>query len=55
MLRPGDAVIVVDVQRDFCPGGALPIENGDAVIPVLNAWIAEAVEQHVPVFDAFEL
>jgi nicotinamidase/pyrazinamidase len=50
MLRPADALILVDVQQDFCPGGALPIEAGDAVIPVLNAWIAAAVEQHVPVF-----
>ncbi len=38
-LQTGDALIVVDVQRDFCPGGALPIEDGDAVVPVLNRWI----------------
>lgn len=44
-LKPGDALIVVDVQKDFCPGGALPIENGDAVVPVLNRWIAKAIDQ----------
>ena len=30
-----DALIVVDVQNDFCPGGALPVPGGDAVIPVI--------------------
>jgi nicotinamidase/pyrazinamidase len=49
-LQPGDALIVVDVQIDFCPGGALPIDNGDAVVPVLNRWIAAAVDAHVPIF-----
>jgi nicotinamidase/pyrazinamidase len=33
----GDAVlIVVDVQNDFCPGGALAVPNGDEVVPVIN-------------------
>lgn len=41
-LGPGDALVVVDVQPDFCPGGALPVPDGDAVIPVLNEWIAAA-------------
>ncbi|HKJ98595.1 MAG TPA: nicotinamidase [Desulfotignum sp.] len=49
-FQPGDALIVVDVQNDFCPGGALPIENADAVIPVLNRWIADAASAGVPVF-----
>ena len=31
-----DALIVVDVQNDFCPGGALAVPGGDAVIPVIN-------------------
>lgn len=34
-----DALIIVDVQRDFCPGGTLPVPNGDAVVPVLNGYI----------------
>jgi len=38
-LAPGDALLVVDMQKDFCPGGALPVEGGDAVVPVLNKWI----------------
>jgi nicotinamidase/pyrazinamidase len=50
VLRAGDALIVVDVQVDFCPGGALPIERGDEVVPVLNCWIAGAADAQVPVF-----
>ena len=50
VLQPGDALIVVDVQIDFCPGGALPIERGDDVVPVLNRWIAAASRSGVPVY-----
>ncbi len=49
-LKPGDALIIVDVQNDFCPGGALPIEEGDRVVPVLNEWIAAAVDKALPVY-----
>ncbi len=35
---PGDALIVVDVQNDFLPGGALAVSDGDEVVPVMNAW-----------------
>lgn len=38
-LRPGDALLLIDVQPDFCPGGALPVPEGQAVIPVLNEWL----------------
>ena len=31
-----DALIVIDVQNDFCPGGALAVPDGDAVVPVVN-------------------
>ncbi len=34
-----DALIVVDVQRDFCRGGVLVVPDGEAVIPVLNRWL----------------
>jgi nicotinamidase/pyrazinamidase len=33
----GDALIIVDVQNDFCPGGSLAVPDGDEVIPVINA------------------
>jgi len=35
-LRPDDALLVVDVQVDFLPGGALAVPAGDEVVPVLN-------------------
>ena len=41
-LSPTDAVIAVDVQNDFCPGGGLPIPEGDQVVAVLNRWIEQA-------------
>ena len=34
--RNGTALIVIDVQNDFCPGGALAVADGDAVVPVIN-------------------
>jgi len=49
-LQEGDALIIVDVQNDFCPGGALAVPEGDTVIPVLNEWIAVAHERAVPVY-----
>ena len=49
-LTRGDALLLVDVQIDFCPGGALPIPGGDAVVPVLNRWIDAAARAGVPVF-----
>ena len=32
-ILPSDALIIVDVQNDFLPGGALPVPNGDEEIP----------------------
>jgi len=37
-----DALIVVDVQRDFCPGGALAVPQGDQVVPASNRLFALA-------------
>lgn len=38
-LRNGDALLIVDVQQDFLPGGQLAVPDGDAVIPPLNAYL----------------
>ena len=35
------ALIVIDVQNDFCPGGALAVAGGDAIIPRINALMAD--------------
>jgi nicotinamidase/pyrazinamidase len=49
-LQRGDGLLIVDVQKDFCPGGALPIEEGDKVVPVLNRWIEAAVKKNIPIY-----
>jgi nicotinamidase/pyrazinamidase len=36
-----DALIVIDVQNDFCPGGALAVSGGDEIIPRINALMAK--------------
>jgi nicotinamidase/pyrazinamidase len=35
-LTPSDALLVIDVQNDFCPGGALAVPKGDEVVPLIN-------------------
>jgi nicotinamidase/pyrazinamidase len=49
-FQPGDALIVVDVQRDLLPGGALGVAGGDEVIPVLNRCANEFDRRGLPVF-----
>ncbi len=36
------ALIVIDVQNDFCPGGALAVAGGDEIVPLVNAMIRDA-------------
>jgi len=36
LLRDQDVLLVIDVQNDFCPGGALAVPKGDEVVPVAN-------------------
>src|SRR2546428_7751363 len=43
------ALIVVDVQNDFCPGGALAVKGGDKIIPPLNALIDAFTISNLPV------
>jgi nicotinamidase/pyrazinamidase len=45
-----DALIVVDVQNDFCPGGSLAVPQGDAVVPVMNRYMQQATESGMAVF-----
>ena len=49
-LARADALLIVDVQRDFLPGGKLGVPDGDAVVPVLNRYIETARKAGVPVF-----
>lgn len=50
VLADGDALLIVDVQKDFCPGGALAIERGDEVVPVLNEWLEAAQTKGTPTY-----
>ena len=34
--RDSDVLLVIDVQNDFCPGGALAVKEGDQIIPTIN-------------------
>jgi nicotinamidase/pyrazinamidase len=47
---PGDALVLVDVQNDFLPGGALAVAEGDRVVPPLNRCIALFTGRGLPVY-----
>lgn len=36
-ILPTDALLVIDLQNDFCPGGALAVDRGDEIVPVINS------------------
>src|SRR2546426_12181940 len=48
-VGPQPALLVVDIQNDFCPGGALGVPDGDAIIPRVNRTIALFERRHLPV------
>ncbi|MEN3793344.1 bifunctional nicotinamidase/pyrazinamidase [Fulvimarina sp. MAC3] len=54
-----DALIIVDVQNDFCMGGALAVPDGDAVVPIINALVkrfdivAQTQDWHTPGHASF--
>jgi nicotinamidase/pyrazinamidase len=45
MAAAGSTLIVIDVQNDFCPGGALAVPGGDEILPLVNRLIE--VHDHV--------
>jgi len=52
MANPKRALIVVDVQNDFCPGGTLAVPHGDEVVEPLNQVIDEFLERGTPVYKS---
>jgi nicotinamidase/pyrazinamidase len=51
MIDPGrDALVIVDVQNDFCPGGSLGVSEGDRVVPVLNQYARRFSDAGAPIF-----
>jgi len=49
-VQGGDALIAVDVQNDFLPGGSLAVPQGDAVVPALNRYLAAFAARALPIF-----
>lgn len=49
-LQTGDALIIVDVQNDFLPGGNLPVPGGDQLVPVLNRYIQSFTDRNLPIY-----
>lgn len=50
MANTKQALLVVDVQNDFCPGGTLAVPQGDEVIPPLNKLIDDFLRRGDPVY-----
>jgi len=50
VLGKHDALIVVDVQNDFLPGGSLAVSDGDAVIPVINHCMQLSAAKRLPIY-----
>ncbi|MDH4233961.1 MAG: nicotinamidase [Gallionella sp.] len=48
--QPGDALLIVDVQNDFLPGGSLAVPRGDEVVPVLNRYLNIFAAKKLPVY-----
>jgi len=49
-LQIGDALVVVDVQNDFLPGGSLAVPDGGAVVPAINRYLAAFAARALPVY-----
>ncbi len=50
LLQKGDGLLIIDVQIDFCPGGKLPVAQGDRIIPVINQWVHAARSSGILVY-----
>jgi nicotinamidase/pyrazinamidase len=45
-----DALVIVDIQNDFCPGGALGVREGDRVVPILSRYAERFAARGAPIF-----
>lgn len=50
MLGDGSALIIVDMQNDFMPGGSLPVPEADKILPVVNKYIEIFMAKGLPIF-----
>jgi len=49
-MKHKKALLIVDLQNDFCPGGALAIPEGDKIIPNINKYIRIFTKAQLPIF-----
>jgi len=49
-MKPKKALLIVDVQNDFCPGGALAVPEADKVVPKINKYIKIFAKSKLPIF-----
>jgi len=49
-IGPGDALLVVDVQQDFLPGGALAVRGADEIVPLVNDYVQHFTQHRRPVY-----
>ena len=50
MTMKGTALLIVDLQKDFCPGGALGIPEGDLIVPFVNSYLRLFRKYALPIF-----
>ena len=49
-MKSKKALLIVDVQNDFCPGGALGVPEGDKIVPAINKYIKIFSNKKLPIF-----
>ncbi|MEM2750093.1 MAG: bifunctional nicotinamidase/pyrazinamidase [Nitrososphaerales archaeon] len=50
IIGKDSALLIIDVQNDFCPNGALPVPDGDKIIPILNKYIEKFVKAGASIY-----
>ena len=50
VVGESDAILITDIQNDFLPGGALPVADGNEIIPVLNVYASRFAEAGAVIF-----
>jgi nicotinamidase/pyrazinamidase len=49
-MKKNNALLIIDVQNDFCPDGKLAVPEGDAIVPMLNKYISIFARNQWPIF-----
>lgn len=55
MHKKGQALLIIDVQRDFCSGGSLAVPEGEKIVPVLNRYIQLFLQKKLPIIASRDL